>query len=152
MFDMVGYNYPTTRTLTLGTITLKNIQSRVDLQWFIVHGVHAWYKRVKEIRWSSLTYEFTGVTILNVRNVVYPILGSAQLVKNRPICRHSVDFNVWSSRRKSDRSPANRSFCYQLRRPYLYNIVDPIKFWFWNYIGFRFRWSDSLIYKITTFS
>ena len=23
---------------TLGTITLKNIQSRVDLQWFIVHG------------------------------------------------------------------------------------------------------------------
>jgi hypothetical protein len=26
--------------------------------------------------------------------------------------------NVWSSRRKSDRSPTNRSFFYQLRRPY----------------------------------
>ena len=23
------------------TITLKNIQSRVDIQWFIVHGVYA---------------------------------------------------------------------------------------------------------------
>ncbi len=26
---------------TLGTIALKNIQSHVDLQWFIIHGVHA---------------------------------------------------------------------------------------------------------------
>ena len=27
--------------ITFGTITLKNIQSHVDLPWFIVHGVYA---------------------------------------------------------------------------------------------------------------
>ncbi len=54
------------------------------------------------------------------------VLGSAKLVKNRPIRRRPVDFNVWSSRRKSDRSPVNRSFFSELRRPYTRDRVVQI--------------------------